>query len=251
MALNDRPGPSGKTGRGRVLPGVMAGEPGKGVVPRPRADEVRHVPRRSVHLPPISDTAAVESGELLVRARLGDGAAWGLLVDRHAPLLWAIARSCGLDDADCGDVVQTTWLRLVERIDAIRDPQAVPHWLAVAARREAVSLAQRRGREAPADPLCFGDGVSSARPRRPAMAKSDPEVHRFVSGPEDTALAREQVGRVGEALRTLPRRCQDLLRMLALAHSYNELAAALDIPVGSIGSARARCLAHLRRRLAT
>ncbi|MFC5181598.1 RNA polymerase sigma factor [Actinomadura harenae] len=189
--------------------------------------------------------ADVESGELVVRARLGDSAAWGLLVDRHAPLLWAIARSCGLDDADCGDVVQTTWLRLVERIDVVRDPQAVPQWLAVTARREAVLLAGRRGREAPADPLCFTDVP------RPITRNGVSGAYRFVSGTEDTALAREQIGRVGEALRTLPRRCQNLLRMLALAHSYSELAAALDIPVGSIGSARTRCLAQLRRRLAT
>ncbi|WP_211246002.1 RNA polymerase sigma factor [Actinomadura oligospora] len=228
----------------------MAGEPEKGVVPQPRADENRNVSRRSVHLPPISDETKVESGELVVRARLGDAGAWGLLVDRHAPLLWAIARSCGLDDADCGDVVQTTWLRLVERIDAVRDPQAVPHWLAVTARREAVLLARRRGREAPADPLCFPE-VPRPRSRRPAPGVDAAGTQKLISGPEDIALAREQIGRVGDALRTLPRRCQDLLRMLALAHSYSELAAALDIPVGSIGSARTRCLAQLRRRLAT
>ncbi|RFU40966.1 sigma-70 family RNA polymerase sigma factor [Actinomadura logoneensis] len=228
----------------------MAGEPQKGVVPRPRADEERYAPREDVHLPRGADPSEVESGELVRRARLGDGAAWGLLVDRHAPLLWAIARSCGLDDADCGDVVQTAWLRLVERIDTIQDPQAVPHWLAVTARREAVALARRRGREAPADPLCFTD-VIGGRPRSPMVGGGDLGVRRPACSPEEAALAREQVGRVGEALRALPRRCQDLLRMLALATSYNELAAALDLPVGSIGSARARCLAHLRRRLAT
>ncbi|WP_253873843.1 RNA polymerase sigma factor [Actinomadura rupiterrae] len=174
----------------------------------------------------------------MVRARLGDGAAWGLLVDRHAPLLWAVARSCGLDDADCGDVVQTTWLRLVERIDTVRDPQTVPRWLAVTARREALALARRRSREDSADPWRLTDGVQASG------------AGSGVFGPEDAALVREQVGRVGDALRTLPRRCQDLLRMLALAPSYAELAAALDIPIGSIGSARARCLALLRRRLA-
>ncbi|MFC4912660.1 RNA polymerase sigma factor [Actinomadura gamaensis] len=235
MALNERPAPSES---GRVLPGVMAGEAEEGVVPHARADEATRAARRSVHLPPIPEAADVESGELLIRARLGDRAAWVLLVNRHAPLLWAIARSCGLDDADCGDVVQTTWLRLVERIDTVRDPQATPRWLAVTARREALALARRRGRESSADPSCFTD-----------LAPATP-LGSGVFGPEDTALAREQVGRVGEALRTLPRLCRDLLRMHALAHSYAELAAALDVPVGSIGSARARCLDQLRRRLA-
>ncbi|WP_131741710.1 RNA polymerase sigma factor, partial [Actinomadura roseirufa] len=83
--------------------------------------------------------------ELVDRARDGDGAAWARLVERFSGLLWAIARGYGLGDADAGDVVQTTWLRLVERLDDLREPAAVGGWLATTARREAARLAGRGG----------------------------------------------------------------------------------------------------------
>ncbi|MFI0370964.1 RNA polymerase sigma factor [Actinomadura sp. 1N219] len=163
--------------------------------------------------------------ELVVRARGGDGDAWARLVDRHSGLLWSIARSHGLDDADSGDVVQTTWLRLVERIDGLRDPGATACWLATTARNESLRLVRRRARDLPLVPA----------PRAP-----EPE-------PERVVLDRERVGRVGAALDALPRRCRTLLRLFALAPSQAELAAALGIPVGSVGPTRARCLDALRR----
>jgi RNA polymerase sigma factor (sigma-70 family) len=163
--------------------------------------------------------------ELVARARDGDGEAWALLVERHSPLLWSIARSHGLNDADSGDVVQTTWLRLVERIDGLRDPAATGCWLATTARNESLRLVRRRGRDLPLVPA----------PRRPEP------------GPDRVVAARERLGRVGAALDALPRRCRTLLRLFALAPSHAELAAALGIPVGSVAPTRARCLDALRR----
>ncbi|TDB83531.1 sigma-70 family RNA polymerase sigma factor [Actinomadura sp. KC216] len=168
--------------------------------------------------------------ELVVRARGGDGDAWARLVDRHSGLLWSIARSHGLNDADAGDVVQTTWLRLVERIDTLRDPGATPCWLATTARNESLRLVRRRARDLPLVPA----------PRAPEPSAPEP-------GPDRVVLDREQVGQVGAALDALPRRCRTLLRLFALAPSQAELAAALGIPVGSVGPTRARCLDALRR----
>ncbi|MEU8802626.1 sigma-70 family RNA polymerase sigma factor [Spirillospora sp. NPDC048819] len=168
--------------------------------------------------------------ELVVRARDGDGAAWARLVERHSGLLWSIARSHGLNDADAGDVVQTTWLRLVERIDGLRDPSATGCWLATTARNESLRLVRRRGRDRPVVPA----------PRAPEPRAPEP-------GPDRVVLGRERLGRVGAALESLPRRCRTLLRLFALASSHAELAAALGIPVGSVGPTRARCLDALRR----
>lgn len=163
--------------------------------------------------------------ELVVRARGGDGAAWARLVERHSGLLWSIARSHGLNDADSGDVVQTTWLRLVERIDGLRDPAATGCWLATTARNESLRLVRLRGRDVPLVPA----------PRAPEP------------GPDRVALSRERLGLVGAALEALPRRCRTLLRLFAVASSHAELAAALGIPVGSVAPTRARCLDALRR----
>ncbi|MFI0448636.1 RNA polymerase sigma factor [Actinomadura sp. 6N118] len=167
------------------------------------------------------------TADLVVRARDGDGAAWSRLVDRYSGLLWSIARSFGLNEADGGDVVQMTWLRLIERIDQIAEPGAVGGWLATTARRESLRTAQRSGTR-----------------RLPYDVRED-----AAPPPEQVLLARERLGDVAAALQALPRRCQVLLRMLALATSYAELSAALDIPIGSIGPTRARCLDNLQRRL--
>ncbi|MEU5882214.1 sigma-70 family RNA polymerase sigma factor [Spirillospora sp. NPDC047279] len=178
----------------------------------------------------------VDTADLFVQARAGDGRAWGELVDRYSGLLWSIARSYGLNEPDGGDVVQMTWLRLIERIDQITDPGAVGGWLAVTARRESLRTAQRRGdRRLPYD-----------------VHELPYDVHKRSQSPppEQVLLARERLGDVGAALHALPRRCQVLLRMLALATSYAELAAALDIPIGSIGPTRTRCLDALKRKLA-
>ncbi|WP_019631157.1 RNA polymerase sigma factor [Actinomadura atramentaria] len=180
----------------------------------------------------------VGDGELLLRARDGDAAAWDALVGRYGGLLWTIARACRLGDADCADVVQITWLRLVERLDALRDPDAVGAWLAVTARREARRTAHRRGLA----PLCAGAGADP-------YAVPGAVGRGAAAAPDELAAARDRVAEVGAALRGLPRRCQDVLRLAVLAPGQAELAAALERPVGSVGPLRARCVAELRRRL--
>ncbi|MDL4775081.1 MULTISPECIES: RNA polymerase sigma factor [Thermomonosporaceae] len=176
--------------------------------------------------------------ELVVRARGGDGAAWARLVERYSGLLWSVARSYGLNESDAGDVVQTTWLRLVERIDGLAEPAATGRWLAVTARRESLRVARSRGRELPG---ALADTVRRSADGRTADGEA--------CGPERVFLARERLGQVAAALEALPHRCRHLLRLCAVAPSHAALAAALGIPVGSVGPTRARCLDTLARRL--
>ena len=74
--------------------------------------------------------------DLVTRARDGDKQAWDALVERYAPLFWSICRRYGLGGADADDVGQSVWLRLLEQLDKIRDPAALPGWLATTTRRE-------------------------------------------------------------------------------------------------------------------
>src|SRR5215472_6064953 len=74
--------------------------------------------------------------DLVMRARNDDKQAWEALVERYAPLVWSICRRYRLSGADAADVWQNVWLRLVEQLDRLRDPAALPGWLVTTTRRE-------------------------------------------------------------------------------------------------------------------
>jgi len=175
-------------------------------------------------------------GELVARVRAGDPAAWQSLTDRYTNLLWSVARSLRMSDADAADAVQTTWLRLVENLDAIRDPEHLGSWLATTVRRECYDVRRRAQRVRPGEPDGPGgwDGVP---------AGTDPLDAALLRDERDAALWR--------AYQAMKPHCQRLLRVLMAdpAPSYAEVAAALDIPIGSIGPTRQRCLKCLRDKL--
>ena len=60
-------------------------------------------------------------------------------------MVWSIARSFRLDDATAKDVSQTVWLRLVENMHRIDDPERLPGWLATTCRREALRVKEHEG----------------------------------------------------------------------------------------------------------
>jgi len=167
--------------------------------------------------------------DLVARAIDGDQAAWDQLVEDLTGLLWTVARSNGLEDTDAADVVQTTWLRLAENLHRLRDPERVSSWLVTTARRE--SLRVLRGQR----DVLVGVEVS---PERPAL----------VDDADAPVIQAEQDARLWGAFSTLPMLCRSLLRVLMAdpVPSYAEVSAALDMPVGSIGPRRARCLQRLR-----
>src|SRR6201992_936339 len=88
---------------------------------------------------------ALDAGQLVRRAAEGDRRAWERLVDKYARLIWAITRDFKLGESDAADVAQATWLRLLEHIDRIEDPERVGSWIAATARNECLrSLAARK-----------------------------------------------------------------------------------------------------------
>jgi RNA polymerase sigma factor (sigma-70 family) len=169
---------------------------------------------------------------LLDAVRRGDQAAWRQLVERHTGLLWAIARVHRLDRGDAADVVQTSWLRLIEHLPEISNPDAVGAWLATTARRECLRTLRSAARCQPFDAM---DDVLAAD-----------------TGEIDASMLREERDAcVRQAFARLPAGDQALLRLLTLdpAPSYREISAALGMPVGSIGPTRGRALERLRKEL--
>jgi RNA polymerase sigma factor (sigma-70 family) len=182
-------------------------------------------------MPAMSDDA----GELARAAAAGDERAWRALVDRFAALVWAITRSFGLSQAEAADVSQVTWLRLVEHVDRLTDPSRVGAWLGTTAKRECLGLIRRRNRAAvPTDDEVLFERSGSEGP-----------------SPIERVAADERKVVLWAALESLAERCQRLLRVLMAdpPPPYETISAVLDMPIGSIGPTRSRCLTQLRRYL--
>src|SRR5690348_17888689 len=83
---------------------------------------------------------------LVTRAARDDQQAWDELIERYAPLVWSICTRYRLSNHDIEDVGQSVWLRLVEQLGKLREPAALPGWLATTTQRECVraSRAARR-----------------------------------------------------------------------------------------------------------
>ena len=168
-------------------------------------------------------------GVVVAEARAGSGVAWEILVDRYSGLVASMARRCRLSDADVTEVCQTTWLRLVENLDRIEQPERIGGWLATTSRRESLRIATRK-------PL-----VSSTEEIGGVDELSDP--------PEADLLRREQVQAIRSAAERLTPKCRQLLGLLMGDDDlpYKDIAEQLNMPIGSIGPTRGRCLEHLRQ----
>lgn len=177
--------------------------------------------------------ADLSVSELVEAASKGDQFAWDRLVDDHASLVWAVVRSHRLYGGDAEDAFQSTWLRLVENLERLVQPERLAAWLVTTARRECLRLLRRGGTELP--DVHIDDRADDAGPPEP--------------GPAEALLAREEQVEVLRAFQRLEPRCQDVLRLTVAAADpkYAAIAAELDMPVGSVGPTRQRCLQHLRR----
>lgn len=175
--------------------------------------------------------ANIEATMLVRRAANGDPAAWQDLVDRYGRLIWSITRGFKLVESDAADVVQTTWVRLIEHIDRIEQPDRVGAWLAATARNECLRHV-------------------SARKRIVLVHESVELESADQHGPEvdEALLAAERAEHVRAAMARLPPQWQQLLELLMADPpvSYAEISDQLGLPVGSIGPTRGRCLAKLR-----
>jgi len=171
---------------------------------------------------------------LVTRAAGSDEGAWHEIVERYAPLVWSICARYRLSGADVEDVRQTVWLGLVEQLDKLREPAALPGWLATTTQRECLRVLRLSSRYEffrgdPDDSLLSAEAI-------PAVIEEE------ILLAERNAKLRAAMADLGDGDR----------RLLALLLSdpplpYARISEILGIPPGSIGPMRGRCLARLRR----
>jgi RNA polymerase sigma factor (sigma-70 family) len=183
------------------------------------------------------DIAETPTSDLVTRARAGSHPAWIELVDRFTPMLWTIARRYHLNHDDAADVVQATWLRLVENLGRIREPGHIAGWLVTTCQREALRVAQVSARCSPQD---------TTDPSGLLARRADQDG---ASEPVEVVLRQEVAAILSSAVEDLPARQRNVLTALAEPSQrprYTEVATVLSMPIGSIGPTRERALRRLR-----
>jgi RNA polymerase sigma factor (sigma-70 family) len=161
------------------------------------------------------------------------------LLNRYERLVYSIPLRYGLSRDDAADITQMTFMILIQSLDNLSEDSRLGAWLATVARRHTWRLLERNRREIASENL---DGTDLAA-RAVLLGKStDDSIEHW----ELTDLLDTGLSQIGEP-------CRELLLALYFQpepSSYAEVAARLDIPIGSIGPTRARCLKRLRQVLA-
>jgi RNA polymerase sigma-70 factor (ECF subfamily) len=165
---------------------------------------------------------AASDAELVARCLADEQGAWDALVDRYARYVYAIAaRVYRLEPSDAEDVFQDVFARVFERLDTLRDAEALRPWIAQTTRRCAVDALRRSGRET--------------------------VVEELPDGPDDGLAQVDEAMTVHAALDGLSPDCREILdRFFTRDESYRTIGAELELPAGTIASRIARCLARLR-----
>jgi RNA polymerase sigma factor (sigma-70 family) len=186
-----------------------------------------------------NDHTGMSVEQLVQAAREGDPSAWTAIVQRYGELIRSVARRYRLAPADIDDVSQFVWLKLFDHIDRIREPRALPGWIATTAANACLSVVKSQFRAIPTDPVTLSQRDEATWPLTMAHESSEPTA---------VLLRREDWQFLYEGLDELPPEQRDLLILLVADPplSYQQISEQIGRPIGSIGPTRARTLERLR-----
>ncbi len=171
--------------------------------------------------------------ELIRGCKKGQAREWDRLVKKYERLVFSIPRSYGLSPTDAADVSQHTFTILIQSLDSLTEESNVKAWLATVARRHTWRLMEKGRRE--------GTGLEDDLADTPWLLGNEKPSERW-----------ETIDWLDGGLLEMDEPCRRLLTALYLDEtepSYAEISERLDMPVGSIGPTRARCLQRLRAAL--
>ena len=182
---------------------------------------------------------ASEVSRLVRASASGDETAWNELVCRYSPLVMAVTRTYQLTADDAKDVSQTVWLRLVENLANLREPDALPGWLATTTQRECIRQLRQGRRVLPVDP------------------HTDAALQLCETVDPDTDILRAELHQaLRDGLADLPARDQALLKLRAAdpPKSYEEISQLLGMLIKGTAKdrirtsevRRLRCTDHLK-----
>jgi RNA polymerase sigma factor (sigma-70 family) len=167
----------------------------------------------------------LSDARLVAQCRSGDEQAWRTLVDRFSRYVYAISvQAFRLSAHDAEDVFQEVFARVYERLETLREDEAVRPWIGQLTRRLCIDRLRAGSRETVED------------------TEDLPET-----AADDVLSQLEESFDVHDAMAALPENCREVLdRFFARDESYRTIGDALGLPAGTIASRISRCLDKLR-----
>jgi RNA polymerase sigma factor (sigma-70 family) len=187
-------------------------------------------------VPPRAEREEWDDGRLIQACRAGDQEAWSVLIHRYRRLIYSIPARYGAQPADASDIFQAVCLELYAELPRLRKVESLRSWLISVAAHQAFHWKQRALKRA----------TREASDIEPDTSRADEPVPPAIL----EAAEREQILR--DAIRSLPPRCREMIRLLFYEDPplpYAEVARRLGLATGSIGFIRGRCLKKLERLL--
>lgn len=184
---------------------------------------------------------------LVARLRHGDEAAFALLLDSWSGGMRRVAASYVATRASADEVVQDTWLAVIEHIDSFEGRSSLKHWVYRIVANSAKRRGRREHRTIPSGGFVPGDEVTVAPARFvPGGQPYAGHWHELPSpwpSPEQETLAAEMSRLVAEAVCRLPARQGAVITLRDIeGHTSQETCSLLDI-----SPANQRVLLHRAR----
>jgi len=157
-----------------------------------------------------------EDGALIERISRGDADAFAQLYDRHAALVYGIARRMLGDPSAAEDIAQSVFLQVWSRPASFQGGNFAA-WIATVARNASIDVLRSAA-------------VRTREPEMPTNLPADLDL-------DDEVYARVRASAVADALRALPDdQREPIVRAFFGGFSYREVAEQLGAPVGTIKS---------------
>jgi RNA polymerase sigma factor (sigma-70 family) len=183
-----------------------------------------------------TDNGASGADDLITAVKWSDEDGWNALTERYQPIINSVCRRYRLRPEDAADVSQTVWMKVLDNLDRIREPRAIPAWIRTTARHAALAVLRACDRLT----LLDGSQDNSARWLPLTPSSYDSEIDARLVDAERRSAVRDGLAELTENHRAL-------LSLLVADPpiTYQQISDQLGLPVGSIGPTRARCLRKL------
>ena len=197
----------------------------------------------------ISETRAQQESDWIRRAQKGDLDAFDALVALHQNRIFNLCKWNLGDDEDAADAAQDVFVRAWKAIARFRGDCALSTWLHRIAINVISDTANKRRRApTPLSSLTFANKTqSSTRTEESELETPDLSAD---ADPQDAAARHEKRRAVQNALAALPRNQRAVVVLFDVqGHSYEDVAAILELPIGTVKSRLSRARLALRAQL--